>query len=63
MQKMMAADRLTFIDLDGLLNKQYDRFSDPSHLNQLGASEVSRYLGQTTSIPWQKLDSHLVVDK
>jgi hypothetical protein len=63
MQTLMEKNRLTFIDMDGFLNKQYDRFSDPSHLNQLGASEVSRYLGQTTSIPWQKLELNLVVGK
>jgi hypothetical protein len=46
---------LSFVDLDGLLNRQYDRFSDPSHLNQWGASEVSRYLSQTNLIPWRML--------
>lgn len=55
MQQVMAANRLTFIDLGGLLPQQYDRFSDPSHLNQLGAQEVSRYLAQTKMIPWQTL--------
>lgn len=52
MHKLMASRQLTFVDLDGFLNKQFDRFSDPSHLNQIGASEVSRYLAQTTLIPW-----------
>ncbi len=37
------------------LNRQYDRFSDPSHLNQWGATEVSRYLSQTNLIPWRIL--------
>ena len=52
MQKLMDTNRLTFVDLDGLLNQQYDRFSDPSHLNQFGASEVSKYLAQVSTIPW-----------
>jgi hypothetical protein len=55
MQQVMAANRLTFIDLGGLLPQQYDRFSDPSHLNQSGARDVSRYLAQTSMIPWQTL--------
>ncbi len=59
MHKQSAAERLTFIDLDNFLNKQYDRFSDPSHLNQVGASEVSHYLAQTTMISWQILKPNL----
>ena len=52
MQKLMDAHQLTFVDLDGLLNQQYDRFSDPSHLNQFGAAEVSQHLARTSTIPW-----------
>ncbi|MCY7336555.1 MAG: hypothetical protein LH613_10150 [Chamaesiphon sp.] len=52
MQKLMDSDRLTFIDLDGLINKQYDLFSDPSHLNQYGAIEVSKYLAKRKEISW-----------
>jgi hypothetical protein len=63
MQNLMNSNRITFIDLDGFLNKQYDRFSDPSHLNQFGASEVSRYLAQTQGIPWQILIPNLVGGK
>jgi hypothetical protein len=55
MQQVMATNRLTFIDLGEFLPQQYDRFSDPSHLNQLGALDVSRYLAQTKMIPWQTL--------
>jgi hypothetical protein len=55
MQQFMDSHQLTFIDMDGFLNTQYDRFSDPSHLNRFGASEVSRYLAQTTLIPWKRL--------
>ena len=55
MHQQMATERLTFVDLDDFLNKQYERFSDPSHLNHLGAREVSIYLARTTMIPWQTL--------
>lgn len=50
MQKMMDTNRLTFIDMDGLLNTKYDHFSDPSHLNQAGAKDVSEYLTQIKEI-------------
>ncbi len=46
MQNLMDSDRLTFVDMDGLLNTRYDHFSDPSHLNQTGAVAVSEYLTQ-----------------
>jgi hypothetical protein len=55
MQTLMDSHQLTFVDMDGLLNNQYDRFSDPSHLNQFGAIEVSRYLARIEEIPWQVL--------
>jgi hypothetical protein len=38
------------VDMDGLLNQKYDRFSDPSHLNQAGAEDVSEYLTQIKEI-------------
>lgn len=60
MEQFVKLDRLTFVDMDGLLNTQYDRFSDPSHLNQFGASAVSLYLAQTTLIPWDRLVSKSV---
>ena len=53
MQKLMDSDRLTFIDMDGLLNTRYDHFSDPSHLNQTGAVAVSQYLTQTNAIQYK----------
>jgi Protein of unknown function (DUF1574) len=46
MQKLMDSQQLTFVDMDGLLNTRYDHFSDPSHLNQTGATAVSEYLTQ-----------------
>jgi hypothetical protein len=57
MQQFVDLHQLTFVDMDGFLNTQSDRFSDPSHLNQFGAREVSRYLAQTTLIPWQVVNS------
>jgi hypothetical protein len=63
MQQFVELDRLTFIDMHGLLNNQYDRFSDPSHLNHLGASEVSRYLAQSTMIPWSTSMSNPIVNR
>ena len=52
MQKSMNSHQLTFVDLDGLLNKQHDRFSDPSHLNQFGAIDVSKHLAKLKEISW-----------
>ncbi|WP_310416792.1 DUF1574 family protein [Chamaesiphon sp. OTE_8_metabat_110] len=52
MQTMMESDRLTFIDLDVMFDRKYDRFSDPSHLNQVGANDVSKYLAQVNEIRW-----------
>ena len=63
MNKWMDSRQLTFVDMDGFLKRQYDRFSDPSHLNQWGASDVSHYLVQTKLIPWQVLNSNSVVDR
>jgi hypothetical protein len=39
MQQLMDSNKITFIDMDGFLNKQYDR----------------RYLAQTEVVPWQTL--------
>jgi Protein of unknown function (DUF1574) len=54
MQESANLKRLTFVDLDGSLNTRYDLFSDPSHLNQFGATEVSSRLAKISSIPWGK---------
>jgi hypothetical protein len=48
----MDSHQLTFVDMDGILNQKYDRFSDPSHLNQFGANDVSKYLAQLEAIRW-----------
>lgn len=55
MQNLMDSRRLTFINLNNLLTKQYDRFSDPSHLNQFGAIDVSRHLADTAAVSWQQI--------
>lgn len=52
MQELASSNQLIFIDLDGLLNTQYALFSDPSHLNQFGAKEVSTQLSKIP-IPWK----------
>jgi hypothetical protein len=52
MQKMMDSHQLTFVDLDGVLNTRHELFSDPSHLNQFGALEVSKYLARIPKIRW-----------
>ena len=52
MQKLMDSHQLTFVDMDGVLNQKYDRFSDPSHLNQFGANDVSKYLARLEEIRW-----------
>jgi hypothetical protein len=54
MQQSANLKRLTFVDLDGLFNTRYNLFSDPSHLNQFGANEVSSQLAKISSIPWQR---------
>lgn len=54
MQELANLKRLTFVDLDGSFNTRHELFSDPSHLNQFGANEVSIQLAKTSSIPWQK---------
>jgi hypothetical protein len=63
MNKWMNSRQLTFVDMDGFLKRQYDRFSDPSHLNQWGASDVSNYLVQTKLIPWQVLNTNHAIDR
>jgi hypothetical protein len=52
MQQLMDSHQLTFVDLDGVFNTRHDLFSDPSHLNQFGAIEVSKYLAKNPKIRW-----------
>jgi hypothetical protein len=43
---------LVFRDLGQLWLRQNDYFSDPSHLNRYGASQISHRLAQDPMIPW-----------
>jgi hypothetical protein len=52
MQQLMDSRQLTFVNLDGVFNTRHDLFSDPSHLNQFGAIEVSKYLAKLPKIRW-----------
>jgi hypothetical protein len=63
MNKSMDSRQLIFIDMDGFLKRKYDRFSDPSHLNQWGAVDVSNYLIQHRLIPWQILKTNVAIDR
>ncbi len=58
MQNLMNSHQLTFINMNESLNQEYAGFSDPSHLNQLGAIKVSRYLAGMTLVPWQILSAN-----
>ncbi|MEM1254560.1 MAG: DUF1574 domain-containing protein [Cyanobacteria bacterium P01_H01_bin.21] len=44
-------------DLGQLWPNRYDYFSDPSHLNQFGAYQLSNRLAQDPMIPWVKLNT------
>jgi hypothetical protein len=63
MNKLTDSRQLIFVDMDGFLKIQYDRFSDPSHLNQWGAIAVSNYLIQNRLIPWQVLETNATIDR
>jgi hypothetical protein len=55
MQTLAKDQQLQFIDLVGSWMQEYSFYSDPSHLNRAGASQVSSYLGRTAPINWQIL--------
>jgi hypothetical protein len=44
MQTLARDQKLQFVDLVGSWMQEYSFYSDPSHLNQFGASQVSTYL-------------------
>jgi hypothetical protein len=46
---------LTFQNLGASLLQDYDKFSDPSHLNKFGAIAVAENLATTPDISWRKL--------
>jgi hypothetical protein len=56
MQNLMNLHQLTFVDMNISSNNEYNLFSDPSHLNQFGAIEVSKYLVRTEGISWKTLN-------
>jgi hypothetical protein len=53
MQNLSSADKLQFVDLVGLWMQDYSFYSDPSHLNRMGAQQVSIYLARNAPINWQ----------
>ena len=55
----IAAQKPNFLyrDLGQLWPQRYDYFSDPSHLNQFGAYQLSNRLAQDPMIPWSKLNT------
>lgn len=52
MRQVALEKGLIFRDLSGLWPTKNEYFSDPSHLNQYGAFEVSNQLIQDPMIPW-----------
>ncbi len=53
MQKFATTGKLQFVDLVGLWMQDYNFYSDPSHLNRVGATQVSTYLARNAPIDWQ----------
>lgn len=52
LQEALRQPGFIFRDLNDLWLKQYDYFSDPSHLNRYGAYAISRRVAQDPMIPW-----------
>jgi hypothetical protein len=55
MQALNQDRQLQFIDLVGSWMQEYSFYSDPSHLNRFGASQVSTYLVRNAPIDWHLL--------
>ncbi len=55
MQTLARDQKLQFVDLVGSWMQEYSFYSDPSHLNQFGASQVSTYLVRNAPIDWHLL--------
>lgn len=53
-QLSATEDQFIFRDLGQLWPRQYNYFSDPSHLNRYGAAQVSARLAQDIMIPWPR---------
>jgi lysophospholipase L1-like esterase len=47
--------QLVFVDLANSIPNQHHLFSDPSHLNNLGADALSRSIAQSEIVPWNVL--------
>lgn len=52
LQEALRQPGFIFRNLNDLWLKQYDYFSDPSHLNRYGAYAISRRVAQDPMIPW-----------
>lgn len=52
MEAVAAETGLVFVDLTSKWLRNYDYFSDPSHLNQYGAAAVSEHLATVETISW-----------
>jgi hypothetical protein len=52
LQEALRQPGFIFRNLNDLWPKQYDYFSDPSHLNRYGAYAISRRVAQDPMIPW-----------
>ncbi len=57
MQALSTEGKLQFIDLVGLWMQDYSFYSDPSHLNRTGATQVSTYLARNAPIDWQVIST------
>lgn len=57
LQEALRQPGFIFRNLNDLWLKQYDYFSDPSHLNRYGAYAISRRVAQDPMIPWAKVMS------
>ncbi len=55
MQQSVGQSGFLFRDLGDLWPRQYDYFSDPSHVNRYGAYQLSRRLAQDPLIPWSEI--------
>jgi hypothetical protein len=56
MQDLAQTHQLTFLDLASAWEQRYDRFSDPSHINQYGAEDLSRQIAASDEIPWKTIE-------
>jgi hypothetical protein len=55
LQTKQESGEIVFIDLVGTATTEYTNYSDPSHVNGLGATAISNYLIDAPQIPWNRL--------